>query len=573
MCGILGHLKFSGEVDALEINKLIASIKHRGPDHQGSWVSKDKKKLLINTRLSILDTSKNGNQPFFSRDRRFVIVYNGEIYNFSELKKFLKEFEFKSNTDTEVILYLYIKFKEKCLNYLQGMFSFAIYDNLKKELFCARDQFGIKPFYYANNKQEFFFSSELGSFFVNDRFKKKPNLQSVHRYLTSEYYEHLTETFYEGIFKLKPGYFLRVKDNKIVEKQFWNFSDELEKKMIPKKINDKEKYFYDLTNQSVKKSFISDVPITIASSGGLDSSIIHYVAKKNLRTINSISFDFKEKNFSERSFVENISKKTGSKTSYFRTNPNIFINNIKNSINKMEEPFAGLPIISYFLLINKKAKNKVIIDGSGLDEIHCGYDKYFNLDKKMNLTISQDKTKSVHSNHLGKILNNLNYNNGFKKVFDNYVYDAMYKDLFYVKLPRALRFRDKLGMASSKEIRPSFLNPELVLSFFKLKTNDHYNKSNNLGKYLLRKIYEKKIGKDISNLKKRNIQTPQTQWFRNELRPWVKNFIKDLSIYDREWIDRDKLNLNLDLFYKNKMNNSFFIWQMINLELWSKNLD
>ncbi len=571
MCGILGYLKFNDKIDTSGIGKLILSIKHRGPDHQGYWISNDEKKLLINTRLSILDTSKKGNQPFFSKDRRFIIVYNGEIYNFKELKNFLKEFNFQSETDTEVILYLYVKFREKCLNYLEGMFSFAIYDTLKDELFCARDQFGIKPFYYAYRKNEFFFSSELRSFFVNGGFKKIPNLTSIKRYLTSEYYEHLEETFYEGIFKLKPGHFLKIKNNKIIENQFWNFRDELKKKIIPKNLADKEKYFYNLTNNSVSKSFISDVPITIASSGGLDSSIIHYIAKKKLKKIDSISFDFMEKKFSEKKFVEKISKKTNSKTSYFTTSPNIFIKNIESSINKLEEPFAGLPIISYLLLINKKAKNKVVIDGSGLDEIHCGYDKYFNLKKKMDLTISQDKTKSVHSNYLGKSLDNLDFSEKFNSVFDNHIYDSMYKDLFYVKLPRALRFRDKLGMASSREIRPSFLNTDLVLSFFKLKISDHYKKK--LGKNLLRKIYEKKIGKEISYSKKRNIQTPQTQWFRNELRPWVDDFVKDLSIYERGWIDKGMLNLNLDLFYKKKLNNSFFIWQMINLEYWSRGLD
>lgn len=567
MCGISGAISFKDKVDTKTVSKIIKSIKNRGPDDDGYWISNDKKTVLVNTRLSIIDTTKNGKQPIISSDKKHIIVFNGEIYNYKLLKNKLNEFNFKGTSDTEVILYLYKKYKEKCLNYLEGMFAFAIYDTSNQELFCARDRFGIKPFYYRLGSEGFYFSSEINTFECFG-YSLKPNLYSVNRYLTSEYYEHIDQTFYKNIYKLKPGHYIKFKNKKKIEIPYWNFIKDLSNFEIPKKTNDKKVYFHNLIFNSVSKSFTSDVPITIASSGGLDSSIINYTAFKKGRSINSISFSFDDKNFSEKKYVDLISAKTKSRATYFKSNSSIFKDNIKYSIEKMNEPFAGLPIIAYMLLIKNKAKNKVIIDGSGLDEMHCGYDKYFDLKKEIKLTVSQDKSKSILKGLAGENLKKYFLSERIKPVFKDFTLDAMYKDLFYIKLPRSLRFRDKLSMLYGKEIRPAFLDKELALAFFKLKKKSHYK--DNFGKYFLRELYSQELGKKICFSKKRHIQTPQTVWFKNDLKEWIIKFFKKLSIVENGWIDNKSLEKNLELFFNGKINNSFFIWQIINLEIWYK---
>ncbi len=567
MCGISGVISHKNKINFQTISKVINSIKNRGPDDDGYWISNDKKNLLVNTRLSIIDPTKNGKQPIISSDNRHIIVFNGEIYNYKDLKFGLKEYNFRGRSDTEVVLYLYKKYKEMCLNYLEGMFAFAIYDTLTQELFCARDRFGIKPFYYFQNDKGFYFSSEINTF-EHLGFSIGPNLFSVNRYLSSEYYEHIDQTFYKNIFKLKPGHYIKFKNKKRIEIPYWNFIEDLSKFEIPKTNSDKKSYFKNLIFNTVSKSFVSDVPITIASSGGLDSSIINYTAYKKGKSINSISFSFNDENFSEKKYVDLISSKTNSNATFFKSTSSIFKDNIKYSIKKMNEPFAGLPIIAYMLLIKNKAKNKVIIDGSGLDEMHCGYDKYFNLKKKIKLTVSQDKSKSILAGLAGERLKNYSIDENMKEVFKDFTLDAMYKDLFYIKLPRSLRFRDKLSMLYGKEIRPAFLDKKLALSFFKLKRTSHYK--GNFGKYFLRDLYSKELGKKICFAKKRHIQTPQTAWFKKDLKKWILNFCENLSIVENGWIDNRSLRKNLDLFFNGKINNSFFIWQIINLEIWFK---
>ena len=574
MCGIAGAISFDKKkIDKKLIPSLINSIKHRGPDHNGSWISENQSILLINTRLSILDLTKKGNQPFYSKDKRYIIVFNGEIYNFKDLKKNLKEFKFHSETDTEVLLNLYIKYKSKCLKMLEGMFSFAIYDRHKNELFRARDHFGIKPFYYYRFLNKFWFSSEIKSFFIINKNIKK-NEQSVYRYLNSEYHEHIQETYFKNIFKIKPGHFIVVKNSKIKENKFWDFKDDYSKVILPKKYNDRKEYFRNLIDESVKKSMVSDVPISIASSGGLDSSILQLTAKKFNPKIDMVSWIFKDKKFSEKKFIDQIGKITNLKKKMYKVTPNDFKENLNKMIKINEEPFSGLPIMAYYLCLKKINTTKVILDGSGLDESHMGYDKYFNKELTIsdNFNSAQDGSKSILANI---VQNNLkNKYSGFKEnidlPFDNILNNSKYLDLLFLKLPRALRFRDKLSMSMGKEIRPCFLNKDLIVSLFKIKPEEQFK--NGVGKFLLRDIYKDDITKKISFSKKRNIQTPQTEWFKNDLQRWLETFIKKSSIWDMNWIDKKKFDENYELFKRGKINNSFFIWKFINLDIWNRSL-
>ena len=571
MCGISGILKFTNKkIQKSEIDKSIISIQHRGPDSQNFWLDNDKKTLLINTRLAILDISKKGNQPLFSKDKRYIIVFNGEIYNFKELKEeLLSDFFFYTNTDTEVLLNLFIKYKENCLEKLNGMFSFAIFDKIEKKLFIARDPFGIKPLYYHIDENQFLFSSEIKTFFSLG-IKKKINTRSLSSYLTSEYFENIEKTFYEGILKLKPGHFLEIKNNKINIKKYFNFEQKLRKIYIPQKENEKEKYFEYLIKKSIKLSMASDVPISIAASGGLDSSILQYEALKINKNLKLVSWDFREENFSEKLYTNKISKITKIKTKFALFTKENFIKNINNLVKLNEEPFSGTPIAAYHFMLKTINKNKVILDASGRDEDHGGYLKYYKKKLKNYRSLSQDGSDSVNKKILNNdfFLKNPNYDD--ELTITNSLKNNMYNDLFFLKLPRALRFRDKISMSVGQELRPSFLNAELILSLFKLKKKDHFRF--NKTKFLLRKIYQKKITDEIAFEDKRNIQTPQTQWLTEDLLDWVNEILQKSYIWELNIYNKKEFFLNLNNFKSIGLKNSFFIWKAINIHFLFKEI-
>jgi asparagine synthase (glutamine-hydrolysing) len=568
MCGIAGIITQKKEANIKKsIDLMLNLLKHRGPDGHGSWINKQQNIAIGNTRLAIQDPTKRGNQPMSSCDGRYIIVFNGEIYNFRNIKRSLSDFNFKTNTDTEVLLYAYIKFGTRCLNKLEGFFSFVIWDNLKDELFCARDRFGIKPFYYTINQNKFIFSSEIKPI-LNEKKHYTPELNSINSYLTSEYYENIESTFYKNIFKLKPGHYIKFKDNKLHQKKFFDFLSYSQKKSYSSNSKQKKEMLENLIDNAVKKSLISDVPISIASSGGLDSSILQYHAKKNYtHKLKLISFDFLNKKYSEKKYVNNIQKITNLGASYSKMTPKVFLDMIRSSCKNQEEPFAGLPIISYEHCIKKRGNYKVILDGSGIDEAHCGYDKYFNNNKNY-LKKAQDNTiiKSIISDDLKKNSNNNDYE--LKRFLKNDQKNQMYTDLFYIKLPRALRFRDKLSMAHSCELRPTFLDIDLITFLFNLKNEDQ--KHGKYGKYFLRETYEDILGKNIVFRNKQQVQTPQREWFSHEMKKWLMDFLENAEIWDTNWIDKKKFYFLFKRFLNGKEKNSFFIWKVINLEFWKK---
>jgi len=569
MCGIAGiYYEKRNRAISHDINKILKKIKHRGPDGKGFFVDKNKI-ALGNTRLSIQDISRNGNQPIYSACKRYVIVFNGEIYNFKDLKKKLNEYDFKTNTDTEVLLYLFIKFGFKCLRLLKGFFSFAIWDRKKEMLFCARDKFGVKPFYYTKENSKFIFCSEIKPI-LDLKNSNKPNLNAINSYLTSEYYENVEKTFFNDIQKLSPGHYLTFYNNTIHIKKYWDFEDALSKTKMPKKKKEVGEFLYKKIDNAVKLSLVSDAKVSIAASGGLDSSILFYHVKKNYEKINSLmSFKFKEKNYSEEKYVRYAVKKFGYKSKFSLINQKDFFSSIDSSVKIQEEPFSGLPVMAYEKCFYNNKNYKVVLDGSGLDEAHCGYDKYRINNKNLNKT-SQD------GSFIGDIISkdletkSSNYDYQLKKFFKDPLKNSMYQDLFYIKLPRALRFRDKISMANSCELRPSFLDDELILTLFKLNNKLHIN--NEYGKLLLRKHYLKYIGKQIALRKKQHVQTPQREWFKEDKYDYLKKMINcKNNIWETNWIDKKKFLNLLNLTNKGKYNNSFFIWKVINLNIWYKN--
>jgi len=568
MCGIAGIAGENVSQIRQNIKILVKNINHRGPDDSGIFINQKGNVALGNTRLAIQDTSDNGGQPFISFCKRYVIIFNGEIYNFKEIKKTLNQYKFKSNSDTEVLLNYYIAKGENCLEDLKGFFSFAIWDHKDNKLFCARDKFGIKPFYYFLKNNIFSFCSEIKPL-LKLQTRSSPNINSINSYLTSEYYENIETTFFNDILKLKPGNKLIFQNGKITQKPFWNFYKKYESIKLPAKFKDRQDYFYNQIDKAVKYSLISDTKIAVAASGGLDSSILYHHIKNNDAKISTlISFKFNNQKYSEEKYVKKISKKLNFNISYSNISKDYFFKNIKKSILLHEEPFSGLPLIAYQKCFEDLKNHKVVLDGSGIDEAHGGYSKYYQ-NNKICFHNTQDGTSlgDIISNNLK--IKSQNYNHQLKCNFKNKLKTEMFLDLFYIKIPRSLRFRDKISMANSIELRPSFLDENLICSLMKLDNSWHFN--NNFGKWFLRKNYEKIIGKSIVYRNKQQIQTPQREWLRENYDSYFHSKIQKSKLWETNWIDKKKFfNLN-NLFLKKKFNNSFFLWKFINLHFWYKN--
>ncbi len=375
MCGIAGKLNFKNQpVEKTDILAMMNEIKHRGPDDEGIYLNNNIG--LGHRRLSIIDLSSNGQQPMPDESKRFWITYNGEVYNFLELKKELLRdgVRFKSNTDTEVIIYLYKKYGAECLKLLRGMFAFAIWDNEKKELFLARDRIGKKPLKYYLSNNVLIFSSELKAILKNKEVKKEIDWQAIDKFLTYKYVP-APRTGFKNIHKLPPAHCMTIKANgeKII-KQYWDLNFE-------KKLDLSEKdWLKNITNklkESVQARLISDVPLGVHLSGGIDSSlIVALMAEIQNKPIKTFSIGFKEKKYNELNYARLVAKK-------YKTNHQEFIIDPKAAeilpelAYSYEEPYADASLLpSYYLSKITKEHVTVALNGDGGDEVFAGYDRY-----------------------------------------------------------------------------------------------------------------------------------------------------------------------------------------------------
>ena len=297
MCGIAG---FTGKGDDHVLKNMISAIRHRGPDARITFHDKDVS--LAHARLSILDLRQEGNQPMFSSDRQLSIVFNGEIYNYLQLKKELSaKYSFKTTTDTEVLLYLYKEYGVNMLDKINGMFVFALFDFEKKELFIAKDRMGKKPLYYTVTDTGFIFASELKAVLEHSSVKKELNLEAVNQYLTFDYVP-TPNSIINNVFKLEPAHYLIVKDNKIIKKTaYWKHDFTQNNSLsFPEAVQKLDL----LLNDATASRLMSDVPLGVFLSGGLDSSTIAYYAQKNTtEKINTFSIGFENKSYDESDYA------------------------------------------------------------------------------------------------------------------------------------------------------------------------------------------------------------------------------------------------------------------------------
>ncbi len=568
MCGIAGILSFNGFADYKNVAKMCDTLKHRGPDGEGIWVSEEKNVVLGHRRLAIIDLSDDGNQPMHYLNKRYTIVFNGEIYNYLELKKQLIDvgFSFISNSDTEVLLALYHFKKEKCLEDLDGMFAFAIWDNLENKLFCARDRFGEKPFYFTKHRSGFYFASEIKAFW-SANIPKTLNEEILFCFLNFNLVRNENKpsnTFYKDIFMLEPGHYICIdRYGSTTITKYWdiNLNEKLDIDFNQAKVT-----FLDLFTNSIKKRLRSDVPVGSSLSGGLDSSSISILIeklKKEGQVQKTFSARFENFEKDEGVFMQMVVDKTNIDPYYTWPNENKFVEDFEKLCFHQDEPFGSASIFAQWevMKLAKQQNVTVLLDGQGADEIAAGYQNYFKkyygelfrtnkillknelqayenfYGKKFNLTSSvklqalfPEFTYNVKNSLVSKFIRrNKTLSSEFidEYIGSKYPYNINYelnKDLkdstIKYGLHELLRYADRNSMAFSREIRLPFLDHKIVEFLFSLPSE--YKINGGITKFIFRKAFSGIVPIGILDRREKiGFEPPQKKWLHS-------NYIDDI---------------------------------------------
>lgn len=609
MCGFVGFAHTNPEIDKKQIiNDMMDTIIHRGPDSGESYT--DEQVAFGFRRLSIIDLSEEASQPMFNEDKSLVLIFNGEIYNYQELKKDLlaKGHIFRTGSDSEVLIHGYEEYGVDLLQKLRGMFAFAIWDMKKETMLLARDFFGIKPLYYTQNTTDnsLIFGSEIKSFLKNPSFKKELNKDALMPYLTFQY-SVLDETFFKGVYKLKPGHYMIYKQGKLEMNQYWNINfDEQE--------NSLDHYIKEI-NSTMKESVdyhkISDVKVGSFLSGGIDSSYITALLKPN----KTFSIGFKDyegifnetnlsKELSDILHIENYSKLMNA-DECFDTLPTIQYH--------MDEPQSNLSSVPlYFLSKLAREHVTVVLSGEGADEIFGGYVWYQKSEKlekyekvpffirralsKISSALPQNKIttflvkggQKIEEKFIGqakvfeeedafKVLKD-EYKKGptvqsiTKPVFDQVrgkddVTKMQYLDL-KLWLPGDILLKaDKMSMAHSIELRVPFLDKEVMSMASKLPSPLRVNRKDT--KYALRQASSEVLPDEWANRPKVGFPVPIRFWLQEEK---YYKIVKEMFQSDiaKEFFNTDELLRYLEEHYTNKHNYARYIWTVYVFLVWYK---
>ncbi len=568
MCGIAGIWQFESRASDLDrLKAMTDSIAHRGPDGHGHWSDSSSGISLGHRRLSIIDLSERAAQPMSSQDERYVISFNGEIYNFQELRSELEQKgeEFYSDSDTEVLLRLYSIHGKDCLSLLDGMFAFSIWDGLKKELFCARDRFGEKPFFFARSAGEFVFASEIKAL-LSAGISEEKNTRRAYKYLLYgilEDHDHPEETFYKDIFQLRPGNYLTIdQKGNISTNEYWSLNS---RELGDITIEEAIERFRTLFHTSVTRRLRSDVAVGSSLSGGLDSSSILASVTSALPSTDSyFSFSARFKDFSkdEGIHIDLMNSHCG-----IKGHP-IFLEaqNLQDELDKIlyhqDEPIGSSSILAQYMVM-KKAREvgvPVLLDGQGADEFMAGYPMFLEtymhqLDPKNRAQkIQMDAIQKMHGHNpsdknridflkrrfpslLGSVSKTGNRlrsasSDYFKGISADLVSEYIGEDnplksfnslkeheLFTLRgrgLNELLRYADRNSMAHSVEVRLPFLSHELVEFTYSL-SEDHII-HDGWTKYILRRSMEPLLPSSISWRKdKIGYATPEKEWLEDKV--------------------------------------------------------
>ena len=579
MCGIAGVLSQQKSVDRGLLKQMTDAIAHRGPDGEGFWLDRDNKVGFGHRRLAIIDLTETGKQPMFYANGRYVLTFNGEIYNYVELRQQLESRgrKFVSTSDTEVLLALYDEKKERALDEIDGMFAFAIWDNDDQKLFIARDRFGEKPFYYAVHENAFYFASEMKALWAAG-VPRDVSSTMLFNYLSDgfTYNPHdLTATFFDRIYKFQAGCFAVLKPDDLTVRpvRYWS----LDPDNVDNDISDQtaQAEFRRIFDSSVARRLRSDVPVGSSLSGGLDSSLIvctidHLNRERRLRQATfSARFPGFEKD--EGQYMQAVIDATNVEPHFVFPDEQGLTLEIEQLCRHQEEPFGSASIYAQYCVMRLAKENNVtvLLDGQGADELLAGYHPYFDnyfrelksLDRQtlrsetaayarlygnspggnnLNRTLKRLLPESVVSKlkntrrRLQKSTNGIIardfYQDNFPSMFSRpapspTLRGALFHHSFGGPLEELLRYADRNSMAHSREVRLPFLSHELAEFIFSLPSR--FKIRNGVTKYIMREAFSSVLPAAIvARTDKIGYEPPQKQWMRD---PRMTEMIDDAA--------------------------------------------
>lgn len=605
MCGIVGFIDNRSKEEKENIlKKMMDRIHHRGPSSRGTFIGE--RAAIGFCRLSIIDL-EGGSQPLYNETGNLVLTFNGEIYNFKEIREDLlaKGHVFTTETDSEVIIHGYEEYGKEVVNKLRGMFAFIIWDIEKRELFGARDIFGIKPFYYRNDGETFLYGSEIKSFIEYPGFDKEVNKEALKPYLTFQY-SALDETFFKGVYKLKPGHCFIWQDGKMEIEEYNKFYFE------PDRSKSFEEYVVkteETVKESVKYHSNADVPVGSFLSGGIDSSYI----TRCLEPKQTFSVGFENKGFSEVEHAEGLSEILGAENVNKTVTPEEFFGNLEKIQYFSDEPHANLSAVPLYFLSELARKHvTVVLSGEGADELFGGYDsynvasyeqKYRKLPKGLRKAFGKMATHMpkfrgrdflernglpVEDWYIGqafifdekeaKAIVTAPYKNAptpqeitkpyYDKVKD---YDEMskkqYLDMHLWQPNDILLKADKMTMAHCIEARVPFLDKEVMELAAHIPTE--YKLHGSLTKYVLRESANRVLPEEWAKRPKKGFPVPFAKWILEER--WYE-YVKGIftADYVAEFFDREAILKLLEEHYAQKKNNGRKIYTVYAFLVWYK---
>ena len=562
MCGIAGII--SGKNREKELDAMLKLQHHRGPDFTGKWLGDGA--YMGHNRLSIIDLEAHSNQPFVSEDGRYILSFNGEIYNYIEIKQELKGYNFKTEGDTEVLLAAYEKWGHDCLAKFRGMFAFAIWDVKNQSLFAARDRFGVKPFHYAIKDADFIFSSEIKAILGTDLIDREWNKKVWANYLSFAQYNMERDTFYDNIWQLEPGHFLTWKNGELRTEKYYDFEKRLNfEQWLGKTDDDIKDIVKAKLQECIALRLRADVKRGFNLSGGVDSTLLFSLIKDKLPPESTEAFTFYCNNgdYDELEWVNQILGDTDYSWTKCLVEKDGFTDYAQKIQWHEDEPFAGLATMAYARTFEEARKKNytVVLDGSGMDEQIGGYDYYYNQSDSL---VQGSSSSPVRRHAINKDFVQQAKKYNYREPFNNELLNLQYRDLFHTKLPRDLRMTDRISMAFSTEMREPFMDHELIEMCFSLPYEYKFREGQR--KWLMRQIVKDYVQKPLVDAPKRPIQTPQREWLSHDFKDWVSD-ISHKGMDKTNWLIKDEVDKELKHFFEKDNSNSFYIWQWVTIGL------
>ncbi len=578
---------------------------HRGPDDRGVELLENDTVGLGHNRLSIIDLSEAGHQPMASTDGRLTIVFNGEVYNYLELKRELSGYPFRGDSDTEVVLAAYERWGGDCLEHFVGMFAFAIWDAEKQHLFCARDRLGVKPFHYVQHAGRFLFASEVKALLAVG-VPTEPDEESWGLYLTHGVYELPGRSFFKGVKTLPAAHATTVAADG-VQKQ-WRYWDLAERAAEPLDADDDTAAdeVRALLEDSLRLRLRADVSVGVMLSGGLDSAAVMTTMDCLLPQggeIETFTGVFGDPRYDEDDFSEQVSCQAKWRRNFASFPVEKVWQLTDQAIWHQEAPFGGISTLLYHQ-VHELAKERgitVLLEGQGGDELFAGYG-YFRppyyldlleaggwraLRRELKATpgesrdwlsqarfLREGREVPVYydgSSHLrsdciaGNVRKNV-FSPTYPTPFSDQLRNALYRDLCVTKLPRVLRMNDRVSMAYSRELRQPLIDHRLVEYAFRLPGGQKIRGGQ--GKFLLRHAMRRDLPEHVRGTPKRFVVTPQREWLSGPLAGAVTDIIESREFRERGLFDMAAVRRVWKEFLKGDSENAFFIWQWVNTELW-----